>query len=371
MRPLLCLLSLMIAGPAAATGQGSYDFAPAVSLMQEVVAGVPLTGATLVVSRDGVVVHESRYGNHLPTTRLPIASASKWVSAVAIASLVDSGLLGWDTPVGALMPDAPVDKHAITLRQLFSHTSGIGGGEGACLNDPDTTLAACAMQILGSPLAWAPGTCFAYGGSSMQVAGRMAEIASGLSWDQLFIARVVTPLGLVATDYGFNSIAPGYLAVSNPRVAGGVRTTARELLRFAQLFAQEGAWNATQVLRPETVALMMADQTGGAPYATSPDPDSYGYGIGLWRNRVDAAPAALEVASPGAFGTWPWFDRASRAAGVFFVRNALGNVEPTVRTLTRQVRTIVGDGQPLHADGWEGKPMAAGCSARPAPANGF
>jgi CubicO group peptidase (beta-lactamase class C family) len=363
MRKCLALLPIAFVWPCAAGAQGTYDFAPAVSLMQQVVADVPLTGATLVVVRDGEVVHESRYGNHAASTRLPIASASKWVSAVAIATLVDAGVLGWDSTVGALLPEAPADKHAITLRQLFSHTSGIGGGEGACLNDPNTTLAACAAQILSAPLASAPGTCFAYGGSSMQVAGRMAEIATGQTWDQVFIARVATPLGLIATDYGFNSTAPGYLAVSNPRIAGGVRSTARELVRFAQLFAQDGVWNGSVVLRPETVALMLADQTGGAPYAISPDPSSFGYGIGLWRNRVDAAPAALEVSSPGAFGTWPWFDRGSGAAGMFFVRNLLGNVEPTVRQLTRQVRTIVGVGQPLHADGWEGTSLAPGCSS--------
>ncbi len=361
MRSRHALLSILLSMPLAAGAQTAYDFAPAVSLMENVVASVPLSGATLVVAKDGAVVHESRYGNHTQATRLPIASASKWVSAVAIGALVDAGLIGWDTSIGVLMPEAPVDKHAITLRQLFAHTSGIGAGEGACLNDPTTTLAACAAQILSTPLARAPGTCFAYGGSSMQVAGRMAEIATGQTWDQLFIARVVTPLGLVATDYGFSSTAPGYLPVSNPRIAGGVRTTARDLLRLAQVFAQGGTWNGNPVLRPETVAWMMADQTGGAPYAISPDPASYGYGIGLWRNRVDATPAALEVSSPGAFGVWPWFDRSSGAAGVFFVRNALGNVELTAREITRTVRTIVGNGQPLHVDGWEGSPMAPGC----------
>lgn len=344
--------------PAAA---GAAGYAEADALVQQLVDTVPLTGAALVVAGAGGLRHEAYFGGYSAGTRVPIASASKWVSAVAIARLVDEGLLRWDTTVGSLMPEAPKDKHPITLAQLFSHTSGLAGGEGGCLGDQSTTLAACAAALLAAPLARAPGTCFSYGGGSMQVAGRMAELATGQSWDALFIARVVTPLGLTATDYGFNSTAPGYVSVPNPRIAGGVRSTARDLARIAQLFAQDGAFGGAQLLAPATVAYMMTDRTGGVPHASNPDPSSFGYGIGLWRNRVDADPVALEVASPGAFGTWPWFDRQAGVGGVLLVRNALGNVEPTARRLTALVRAAAGDGQPLHAAGFEGAPMQAGC----------
>jgi CubicO group peptidase (beta-lactamase class C family) len=360
--PLL-LAALLAAAPFGCATGGGADYAQADALVQDLVAGVPLAGAGFVVAGDDAVLHEAYFGNYTADTRVPVASASKWVSAIAIARLVDEGLLAWDTTVGSLMPEAPADKHPITLRQLFSHTSGLAGGEGGCLGDQDTTLAACAATILAAPLARAPGTCFSYGGGSMQVAGRLAEIAAGQGWDTLFVQRVATPLGLTATDYAFNSTAPGYVTVTNPRIGGGVRSTARDLSRIAQLFAQDGAFGGMQLLAPATIDFMMADQTAGAPYSNNPDPDSYGYGIGLWRNRVDAGPVAREVASPGAFGTWPWFDRDTGVGGVLLVRNALANIEPTARRLTAAVRTASGAGAPLFDADFEGAPMRAGCAA--------
>jgi CubicO group peptidase (beta-lactamase class C family) len=355
------LAALMSAAPCALASGATADYSQANALVQNLVTTVPLAGAGLVVAGDGGILHEAWFGNYTANTRVPVASASKWVSAIAIARLVDDGLLAWDTTVGSLMPEAPADKHPITLRQLFSHTSGLAGGEGGCLGDQTTTLAACAATILAAPLARAPGTCFSYGGGSMQVAGRLAELATGQTWDALFVQRVATPLGLVATDYAFNSTAPGYVAVPNPRIAGGVRSTARDMARLAQLFAADGAFAGTQLLAPATVAYMMADQTDGAPYASNPDPTSFGYGIGLWRNRVDASAVAREVASPGAFGTWPWFDRDTGVGGVLLVRNVLGNVEPTARRLTAAVRTAAGDGGPLFDAGFEGASMRSGC----------
>lgn len=361
MKRLVVTAAAALAMPFALGAQGTYDFTAATALMQQAVSEVPLNGATLIVAHEGAVIHESHYGVYGPATRIPIASASKWVSAVAIGTLVDDGLLQWDTTVGDIIPTAPEDKRAITLRQLFSHTSGLPGDNGGCLGNPSMTLATCATEILAVPLATAPGTCFSYGGLSMQLAGRMAEIVTGQSWDQLFIARVVVPLGLVATDYAFTSVAPGYVPVANPRIPGGVRSTARDVVRIAQLFAQNGIWNGAVVLAPATVALMMRDQTFGVGYANNPGPEAYGYGIGLWRNRVDASAVALEVSSPGGFGTWPWFDRATDVAGVVFVRNSNQNTEPYTRDVIRAVRASVGTGQPLFDDAYEGAPPLPGC----------
>lgn len=115
--------ALLLSSSAAA--QSTYDFSSVDALMQQVVASAPLQGASIVVMKDGATILESHYGTYGAATRVPIASASKWISAIAIGSLVDQGLLRWDTTVGELIPDAPVDKRAITLRQLFSHTSGL------------------------------------------------------------------------------------------------------------------------------------------------------------------------------------------------------------------------------------------------------
>jgi len=176
--------------------------------MQSIVARYRLDGASLWVSKNGRTVLTRHYGGYGPATRIPIASASKWVSALVLARLVERGTLRWDSTVGEWWPTAPADKRAITLAQLFSHTSGLPGDESGCISNPLTTLQACAAQILAGPMIAAPGMAFAYGGLSMQVAGAMAERATGRNWDALFDAEVRRPLELSATDYGFTSTPP-------------------------------------------------------------------------------------------------------------------------------------------------------------------
>ncbi|MCE3002224.1 MAG: beta-lactamase family protein [Xanthomonadaceae bacterium] len=346
---------------AATPQRGTPDFSEVEALMALTVAAVPLSGATLLLATDEAEVLALHYGTHTPNTRLSIASASKWLSAATVASLVDSGELGWDTTLGSVMPDAPVDKRSITLRQLFSHTSGIPARDLGCLRDQSVSLAQCAAQILAAPLIAAPGTCFSYGGNAMQVAGRMAELASGMSWDALFRTRIAQPLGLMDTDYAVGRTDPGYVDVPNPHIGGGARSSARDMIRIARLYLQDGRHAGVQVLQPATVAFMRADQTQGVPYINNPDPRSYGHGIGTWRNRVDGQGAAFEVSSAGAGGTWPWLDTSARVAGVFFVDSTLASVQPYVRRLTAVVRTAVGGGAPLFGDGVEGTPMRQGC----------
>lgn len=359
---VLLLLSLLLpSGKLLATPE--VDFTAVDQAMTQLVSDANLQGASLVVMRDGATAFAGDYGSYGPGTRQPIASASKLVSALVIARLVDRGVMSWDTTIGDLLPTAPADKRPITLRQLFSHTSGLRAFDAGCLGSQDFTLAECTDQILALPLSRTPGTCFAYGGNSMHVAGRLAEIATARSWDDLFIAEVVTPLGLTATDYAFNSTAPGYVRVPNPRIAGGVRSTARDLGRIVSLVARRGVHEGAVLLSAATVDQLLADQTFGVPYGTSPDPSSYGYGIGLWRNRLGAAGGIQEASSPGAFGTWPWVDMKAGIGGVFFTRNALGNVEAGVRGITRATHVALFGGEPIAEDGYEGAPMRSGCGS--------
>lgn len=339
---ITCLL-LVLSGVSAQ----AYDFSRTTFLMQQLVNERPLDGAALIVMRDGAPILSEYFGSYTAQTREPIASASKWISASVIASLVDSGQMRWEDTVGQYFPNAPADKTAITLAQLFSHSSGLVAAESSCLANASTTLAACAQQILATALLRAPGTCFSYGGNSMQVAGRMAELASGRTWDQLFIERIAGPLGMASTDYGQFSTAPGYVSSTNPRIGGGVRSTAPDLARFMQMIAQNGSFAGAPVLSAASVDALERDQTGRVGYVSNPDPTSFGYGLGVWRNRVDWTDRATLVSSGGAFGTWPWVDRSLGIGGVFFVRDVLREIEPSVRRIIGSVSNAAAFFDPL------------------------
>lgn len=344
MKPIhlvLSLLALLLSLVDARAQTTTNPYAPVDQRMQQMVDVRRLNGASIILIRDGAVMLERHYGNFDANTRIPIASASKWLSGSVIGAMVDRGLLRWDDTVGRYMPDAPADKRGITIRQLFAHTSGLSAGETtACLGErTTTTLDACARLILAAPLSYPPGSRFAYGGNSMQVAGRLAEIAGGKSFDALFREYLGTPLGMSATDFGFSATTPGVIDSPNPRVAGGVRTTLADYAAFVQMQVQNGVLRGRRVLSAATVREMQRDQTFGVPVLSSPR-QSFGYGIGQWRDRIDASGLAVQLSSQGAFGYSPWIDRETGIAGVIAVQSVLGNVDGDVDAiwaLTRQI----------------------------------
>ena len=335
------LLMLLLLACAPYAHAQPYDFRFADLLIEDSVELHDLPGASLTVIRDGVVIHERYFREFDATTRIPIASATKWMSGAVIAGLVQDSRLDWDDTVGEFFPGVSADKKPITVRQLFSHTSGIAGSEGSCLGFRNATLAACVGSILSDPLAYAPGSGFAYGGRSMQVAGRIAELATGESWDALFKHYVVEPLALTSTDYAAGLADPGYVASTNPRIGGGIRSTSRDYARFVQMMQQRGRIDGRAIFAADIVAAMQQDQTFAAPVIDTPDVDALGYGIGVWRNTVAADGRAVQVSSTGAFGFSPWIDNDRRLAVVLAWQGPAGQMQTVVKSVWNAVRDAV------------------------------
>jgi CubicO group peptidase (beta-lactamase class C family) len=342
-RLLLSVLILLVATDARAALV--YDFAPVTQQIEDLLQTHPgIGGASLIVIRDGSVIDEEYFDGYTPTTRIPIASASKWLSAIAIERLVERHVMSWGDSVGQYFPTAPADKQAITLGQLFSHTSGLPANDADCVgNHSDYTLDTCAQQILGLPLEYSPGSAFAYTGNGMQVGGRMAEIATGKTWAQIFQDEVTTPLGMPDTDF--------YFATANPQIAGGIGATMLDYSHAVQMIAQHGTWNGVQYLDASGIAEMQKDQTHGAPVLNSPDPQAFGYGYGEWRNLVDEQGVAVQVSSTGKYATSPWVDNQTGVAAVFLVYATAALLHDDLYALWANVRDVVLD--PVYRDGFE------------------
>lgn len=335
------MLAAQLASNDVAAATTVYDFSPVTTQINALLQRESLDGASLIVMRNGATIYEHYFGNYTASTNIPIASASKWLSALTIERLVEQGKLHWSDTVGQYFPNAPAATRAITLGQMFSHTSGITTVDAPCVGDRSTTLDACAQQILALPLLYAPGAGFAYTGNAMQVGGRMAELAVGKPWSQIFAEQLTGPLNMPSTSFLTGSASPISFGSANPQIAGGVKASVGDYLHVVQMVAQHGAWNGTQFLSGAALTDMQRDQTHGARVLLTPDPQAFGYGYGEWRNLIDANGNAVQVSSTGKFGTSPWVDNETGVAAVFLVDSSYSKITDDLRILWSNVRTVV------------------------------
>lgn len=337
---------LALTGPAATRAQtGAPPSAPAAvqagldALVRE--TGTP--GATLLVYRDGRLLYRADAGEIETDAQLPVASASKWMTAVLLLMLVDDGLLALDEPIGRRLPEYTGAAGEITLRQLLSYTAGQGG-----LPDlidvrlsPDLSLREAARRIADEPLRDPPGTVFRYGGPSFQVAGALAEQVTGTAWAELFEQRIARPLGLTHTSWGALTRDGVRSGVSNPNLQAGVTTTAEDYGRFLTLIAGDGVVNGRRLLSSESVSVLATASTLGIPMAYTP-PGVRGvpiqYALGSWCEIHDASGRCSTVSSPGAYGAYPWIDRDTGVYGIFFLQSRLPRVVAHIRQTREAVR---------------------------------
>ncbi|MDJ1504884.1 serine hydrolase domain-containing protein [Xanthocytophaga agilis] len=298
----------------------------------------------VLVSQNGQLIYKKEINLTMNDKRV-IASASKWLSGAVILTLVDEGKLSLTDTVGKFLPLFTQNRKGnITIRQLFSHTSGFPGDSPEKYEyRTDLTLAQAVDSLaIHTALIHSPGTTFNYGSASMHVAGRIAEIVTGKSWQTLFNEKIAIPCSMQAQ----------YLIASpkNPLIAGGVRTSARDYLNFLEMIVNKGVFRNKRVLSESAITEMQKDQTNGAaientPYPTNPTSGqpsaSVRYGIGNWLDIVDVSGTIQETSSPGLFGTHPWQDPKHKLAGIIFTRTEHKISNATSIQLRTMIRDIV------------------------------
>jgi CubicO group peptidase (beta-lactamase class C family) len=326
--------SQVVPRAAAQTGCG-YDLSEVTALIQNAVDTVPLNGASLMLMKDGQVIYEQYFGSYRADTTVLIASASKWLAGATLMTLVDEKRLSLDDQVSQYLPYFTGEKGEITIRQLFSHTSGLPGitDDAPCLRDRGTTMDECVQQIASFDLIGGPGAQFAYGENSMQVAGRICEIVSGKSWESLFQEKIATPLGMTGTTFGGSD---------NPIIGGGASSKLHDYANFLHMILNKGKFNGWRVLSVKSVREMQENLTAGLPVAFAPPGiEEVNYGIGEWLDILDKHGNAVQVSSPGAFGFTPWVDKERDLLGVFLVQFPRQRIVSTIAMVQQKVRETV------------------------------
>jgi CubicO group peptidase (beta-lactamase class C family) len=367
--------SLRSGGPASA-GMSAERLARIRPAMQALVDSRQVPALETMIARRGVIVHHERVGV-AEDAMFRMASMTKPVTSVAIMMLLEDGKLLTSDPVSRFIPafkemkvlappqsassgDDPGTvpaRRQITIDDLLTHTSGLVYGafdrspvgemykkSGVCdaFCGPSTTLAGNIDLLARQPLKFQPGTAYEYS-LSIDVLGRVVEVASGMTLDEFFRRRIFGPLGMADTYFSVPAEKASRLVTLYSHEKGaivrapeqgtftnvtyfsggaGLVSTARDYVRFAQMLLNGGELDGVRLLSRKTVELMTASHT----IDIGPSAVSSGYGFGYGFSVRESLGLSSRIGSEGTytwsgiFGTYFWVDPKEQLVGVLMLQ---------------------------------------------------
>jgi CubicO group peptidase (beta-lactamase class C family) len=295
-------------------------------------------GTAVAAARDGAVVYSRGFGaadaeQHIPAgadTVFGVASVTKSFTAAAIMRLADEGRLSVDDPVVEYLPEFRLrrgEAGAIQIHHFLTHTAGFpplpsrwyAFGASARADAAGTPppvpvesrppfataedLLAYLTEIEWTPLG-PPGAQFSYSNEAYALLGAIVARVSGRSYTRYVTDTILNPGGLrrtsfgpapdlpardpreragVATPYiaetrnGRRTVAPArtwwYSEVWHP--AGGICSTADDLVRYLDMYRTGGTIGGERILSPTAVAAMTR------PHILTAPGQGYGYGLAV------------------------------------------------------------------------------------------
>lgn len=350
------------------TSQETPKLSGVSQVMQRAVDAGDVSGAVTVVARADKILHLEATGLAELASKRPmrpdsifwIASMTKPVAGAAILMLQDEGKLHVTDPISKHLPafaglKTPTGQPAeITLAQALTHTSGLGEGDAVGARNA-STLADLIPLYLAAPMLYEPGVRWRYTQSGINVAARIVEIVSGLSFDAFLQQRFFDPLGMEDTTFYLADKPPerlvmgyakdkatGVIQAARPPARFGARgrpplgnaglfSTGPDYARFCQMLLAGGLFDGRRYLSSGAIQLLTTIQTGDLPcgfFLSKASGDygaNYGWGMGtcILRAPHEGVAAMLSPGTyghGGAWGTQAWIDPVRGAAYIQMVQ---------------------------------------------------
>jgi len=332
-----------------------------------------MNGAVSLIIRNGKIAHYKSFGYNDLETKAPldkdgifrIASQTKAITSVAAMILYEEGKFLLEDPVSKYIPSfANIQvldkfndkdttyttipaKRQITIRDLLTHTSGIGyaqiGSKEANsiyaknnitggLDVYEGTLADAMTRLGTLPLMHQPGERWTYG-LNTDLLGRLVEIWSGKTLEEFFNERIFKPLDMKDTYFNVpeekaNRLVNFFMADSTGLKkfekalggdlnfplrkksyfsgGGGLSSTIYDYAVFLQMLLNEGEYNGVRLLSRNTVRMMTMNQIGDLNLGDN----KFGLGFAIVSEKGSSMmPHQIGTYSwGGAFSTGYWVD---------------------------------------------------------------
>ncbi len=354
--------------------------------LNQYVAEERLAGGVVMVARNGKLVYAYAFGNSDKEAAGPmrtdsifrIASQTKAIVSTGIMILQEEGKLLISDPVSKYIPefanstvavpkegggyDVVKAKRQITIRDLLTHTAGIGYGGGPAANkwkeagitgwyfaDRDEPIAETVKRMAALPMDAHPGERFVYGYST-DILGVVIEKASSKTLDVFLREKILEPLKMNDTHFylpeskkdrlttvysartdGKIERTPdksemvgqgGYVTGPRKNFSGGagLLSTAPDYLRFLQMTLNGGELDGIRILSRKSVELMTVDHLRSIPYSS----EGQGFGLGFSVTKdigSRGVPSSVgEYGWGGAYHSNYWVDPKEKLVVVYFTQ---------------------------------------------------
>ncbi len=388
---VVALAQLPVAPNPAAVGMDASRLRRIDGLIKQYIDQQWIAGATAIVVRNGQVVYHQAFGVADADSKRPqqkddifrIASQTKAITSVALMILMEEGKLLLDDAVSKYIPafaNAQVidkfneadtsyttvkAKRAITIRDLLTHTSGIGyaqigtprakamyakAGVGSQIGTPYESLESQVLKIAALPLEHQPGERFTYG-LNTDVLGYLVQVVSGQSLADFFRQRIFEPLGMHDTWFylpaakqnrlvalhtenkqqqvtkmtesptaGISNLDIDYPTKTGKLYSGGAGlvSTAYDYALFMQMLLNGGSLNGKRILSRNSVDMMTQNQIGNVDRGPN---EKFGLGFGII-TETGSGRLGLSTGSyswGGAFSSTYWIDPKEKIVAQLFL----------------------------------------------------
>ncbi|WP_445732306.1 serine hydrolase domain-containing protein [Mariniflexile sp.] len=365
------------------------------SMLASAVSDNKIPGAVALIARHGKIVYYKAFGmaNNASNETLQldhifrIASQSKAITSTAVMMLWEEGKFSLDDPISKYIPEfgtplllesfneadssyttKPAEKQ-ITIRNLLTHTSGIGYGQidgdaqfrkiyaKAGIVDLFTTedikIADNIKKLASLPLHHNPGEKFTYS-EGLDVLGYFVEVISGMPFDKFLKTRIFDPLGMKDTQFylpeaKYNRLVTvqtkendkwvkypvTFYDTDYPKTGAkqffsggaGLTSTAKDYATFLQMYLNKGELNGVRLLSRTTVETILTNQI---PYISKEIPAVHGLAFGLVDKQKH------DLGGSGSEGTFEW-------GGYFNTQYFADPKEDIIGILLKQTQKISDD----------------------------
>jgi CubicO group peptidase (beta-lactamase class C family) len=227
-----------------------------------------------VVYRRGLGVRDLQTKTPVTTeTLFGIGSATKPMTAVMIASLVDEGLIRWDTPVTELLPTFALSNPRVTSEVAFEQMLCMCTGvprrmEEITVRYSEMTAEEIIESLATIPLSGSFGQSFNYSSRMFAAGGYLAALAAGGEYGNLAQAyykvmqeRLLDPLQMTSSTFSIDrAVAGGNYATPYYSSLGGVNAISPDLEGIFTPIAPAGAlWSNADDLAKFLIMLLNVD----------------------------------------------------------------------------------------------------------------